>query len=414
MINCKNVQELYTAYIDKELDDAAMKKVEEHLASCVECREAFKMLSNIIITCGNMEEAELPADFSQKLHQRLNEEKQKTSGNKLVLFSNKYLKIASSIAAGLLLVVLLKDALPDFQLPKADKALNSQVSNNSETANKPASAAAYDNASKQETENSAKYEAKKEQPSDNTDGSPAVKAPEVKSKSDMFAAYNQTSDLKNQKASAGSESTSSYNQVTKSTTREDTISRSQDTVQSKSFAAMDSIGQKDQYNQNSNINNIMPVNSALMTLKAEKADKSIELIKNVTSNLGIKDVAVQQDTIQTPAIITAGEHNSSVIVRTEISKYDKFKEALISAVGSSNIKAGEIVSRDISTVLKELNVKLDVLNQSISEMEVRSIAVNTLEFEKLKTERANTLGEIQKLISDAKFIKIKISIVNGS
>ena len=405
MHNCEKFEELLTLYIDHELDNTVMKQVEEHLKSCTECNNTFIMLSQIVSTCSHLEEVDPPEDFHQKLHQRLLEEKQRATGNKFVLLGNKYLRVASSIAAGLLLVVLLKDFWPNLPLPAANKTSSFSVRQEAATEIKAAKVdiEAFDNGLKMKEDKG-------------VDSGSTLK---IEDEASTVVSYNQTSD---QKISNRVDNYNSYKESqspgTDTTSREDTISRTlvpaRDTEQQKKGnTIMDyKLGQTASSTSLPAVESkITTVHSVSMKMKSDKPDRTIEEIKTVYSNSGIKIEEAQQVTIQTNTTELVVENSKLVRVRAVTSQYEKIKEALITAVGAPNIQVGEIISRDISLELKEINRKLDVLNQSISEMEVRRV-MNNQELEMLKIEKANTLAAIQKLIFNAQYIDITINIIS--
>ena len=60
----------------------------------------------IINLCKNIEDVELPEDFNKQLHQKLVKEKQ--GKGPLFWMNSKYIKLASSIAAAFILILLLQ------------------------------------------------------------------------------------------------------------------------------------------------------------------------------------------------------------------------------------------------------------------------------------------------------------------
>lgn len=109
MKNCSEIMELMSLYIDNELDDLSRKELEKHIKSCESCRKDLDELKEIVGILSSNEEVELPAGFKENLHGKLMEEKKnQKSKSKLVLFRRKYLSIASSIAAGLILMFIVR------------------------------------------------------------------------------------------------------------------------------------------------------------------------------------------------------------------------------------------------------------------------------------------------------------------
>lgn len=109
MKSCGEIIELISLYIDNELDDAKKAEVEEHISSCESCRSEIEELKEVVNMCKNVEDVELPEGFSEKLHEKLMEEKQKQEDKRrFIVLGSKYMKIASSIAAGIILVFIIR------------------------------------------------------------------------------------------------------------------------------------------------------------------------------------------------------------------------------------------------------------------------------------------------------------------
>ncbi len=102
MKKCEHIIELISLYIDGELSDAEKHQFEEHINSCIKCKEEFDCQMEIINLCKNIEDVELPEDFNKQLHQKLVKEKQ--GKGPLFWMNSKYIKLASSIAAAFILI----------------------------------------------------------------------------------------------------------------------------------------------------------------------------------------------------------------------------------------------------------------------------------------------------------------------
>lgn len=105
MINCKEINELISLYMDNELDELTRKAFEEHVNLCKDCKDNLDELLSMKELLGSIEEVELPEGFKATLHEKLMEEKQKKENkSKFLLINSKYIKIISSVAACILLV----------------------------------------------------------------------------------------------------------------------------------------------------------------------------------------------------------------------------------------------------------------------------------------------------------------------
>ena len=69
-MNCKDMNELLSLYIDNELSDTERKGFEDHLEACEACRHEVEEISQLVHACCEIEEAELPEGFKQELHMK--------------------------------------------------------------------------------------------------------------------------------------------------------------------------------------------------------------------------------------------------------------------------------------------------------------------------------------------------------
>ena len=93
-MNCQEVKEHLSAYIDDELDASLAEKVETHLFRCFECAKLFQETANMTLLLLKVETVPVPASFDRKLRRALQEEKAKQS----VGFKKK-LTMISGVAA---------------------------------------------------------------------------------------------------------------------------------------------------------------------------------------------------------------------------------------------------------------------------------------------------------------------------
>ena len=109
MKNCSEVIEIISQYIDNELDEKERRDFEEHIKSCDSCRTELDEIRHVVELCRDIDEVELPEDFREELHRKLVDARDKGSFNGKVLeVRSKYIKIFSSIAAGLLLIFFVR------------------------------------------------------------------------------------------------------------------------------------------------------------------------------------------------------------------------------------------------------------------------------------------------------------------
>lgn len=79
-IDCKHVWEHISAYIDGDVDAALRAEIDAHLETCEICSAVLDSTRNMVILVADDRVFELPAGFSQRLHDRLEREIAASSG----------------------------------------------------------------------------------------------------------------------------------------------------------------------------------------------------------------------------------------------------------------------------------------------------------------------------------------------
>ena len=111
-MDCKNYQDMISDYIDGLLSDDEIKDFETHISKCENCKEEYEITKEIVDSCDDLEEIELPYDFNKKLHEKLvlvNEDKKI---KKLPWY--KDWKVYSGIAAIFIFAFLLKVQISNY------------------------------------------------------------------------------------------------------------------------------------------------------------------------------------------------------------------------------------------------------------------------------------------------------------
>ena len=70
-MDCAAIQKLLSEYIDGTLDAKSVQVVERHVSVCEDCKETLASLSAIVEELNTLEPVEPPADFLEKIHQRM-------------------------------------------------------------------------------------------------------------------------------------------------------------------------------------------------------------------------------------------------------------------------------------------------------------------------------------------------------
>ena len=73
-IDCKHVWEHISAYIDGDVDAALRAEIDQHLETCEICSAVLDSTRNVVVLVADDRVFELPAGYSKRLHDRVEEE----------------------------------------------------------------------------------------------------------------------------------------------------------------------------------------------------------------------------------------------------------------------------------------------------------------------------------------------------
>jgi anti-sigma factor RsiW len=73
-IDCKHVWDHISAYIDGEVDAELRAEIDKHLETCEICSAVLDSTRNVVVLYADGRIFELPAGFSERLHERLEKE----------------------------------------------------------------------------------------------------------------------------------------------------------------------------------------------------------------------------------------------------------------------------------------------------------------------------------------------------
>jgi anti-sigma factor RsiW len=73
-IDCKHVWQYISAYIEGDVDAALRAEIDRHLETCEICSAVLDSTRNVVILLADDRVFELPAGFSQRLHERIDRE----------------------------------------------------------------------------------------------------------------------------------------------------------------------------------------------------------------------------------------------------------------------------------------------------------------------------------------------------
>ena len=73
-MNCDEIRELISLYIDNNLEEEQMIEIEKHLLVCDACKKEFEEIVLVINGMKNLTEVEIPAQFDSRLREELKKE----------------------------------------------------------------------------------------------------------------------------------------------------------------------------------------------------------------------------------------------------------------------------------------------------------------------------------------------------
>jgi len=70
-LECKNVWEHISEYLDQQLEPKLLADIEKHLENCEVCSAILDSTRNILVLTADNRTFELPVGYSERLHARL-------------------------------------------------------------------------------------------------------------------------------------------------------------------------------------------------------------------------------------------------------------------------------------------------------------------------------------------------------
>ena len=104
-MDCNGIQKRLSEYIDGALDEQTARTVEKHISTCKDCKEEYDSLSAVVKALNTLEPMTAPADFLEKIHERM---KPRSQVNRLFrkLFVPFKIKIPLQLAAAAVVSIL--------------------------------------------------------------------------------------------------------------------------------------------------------------------------------------------------------------------------------------------------------------------------------------------------------------------
>ena len=78
-IDCKHVWQHISAYIEGDVDASLRVEIDRHLETCEICSAVLDSTRNVVVLMADDRIFELPIDFSQRLHDRIDRELERAS-----------------------------------------------------------------------------------------------------------------------------------------------------------------------------------------------------------------------------------------------------------------------------------------------------------------------------------------------
>jgi len=143
-MNCEDFELYESAYIDNMLSSEEKLEFESHINRCEYCNVKLQNLKIIVESANEIEEVDLPINFSSELKTKLEKEKKFKSKN---VMSNKK-RMLSAIVAGLLIIITSVSLINNSSIYKKRNNLHSEIDQMSENQEK----VTFDIASEKSTE----------------------------------------------------------------------------------------------------------------------------------------------------------------------------------------------------------------------------------------------------------------------
>lgn len=382
MTSCMAVKENICAYLDNELGTDDRLMFEEHVESCPACRQELDEMREIIGLCTSLPQRELPDGFREELHAKLlavaDSQKSNVTGiekSKRV----KYIRMISSIAAGLLLIFLtgslLKHAFFQPNMTASD-ARNTAMSA-AEAPAEPSGGNLYAGAANGAATGSA---------DSNAEAAESGSVPGIMSFSKSAAAPAVTEADR----SVAAKDRSTAAAYASSQSLADTVSNKMSTI----TITADEPG------------------SAAETIKALALENNGEL--KAPAVLFSESVTDDQKDRSGNAAVTESDGTGSgqpLSFMIPNDGYNKFISSINNSFGAANVQSGALVTEDLTETLNEKLKRSDEIDAQMQQLQKDS-ADNAGKIDEMKKEKEALDNEIEKLRLDSDFVTVTIYI-NG-
>jgi hypothetical protein len=386
MKNCNEFKEDISSYIDKMLDEVSRVEFEKHIESCEDCGNEFHEISLLTDVCVNMIEVELPDNFKQDLHEKLTDIKKKNGIDlQLTFIRKKYFKIGASIAAVLILAVIIKGFF-GFYPQKSSSLANVSFNVNSEVAKENSKGEEGTVGSGSYTQNSSQTDAR----------------------------YSSDASVENDNkaVSPAGLQTNGANKKIATTFSEPAGGSTDDTADTFTKAAMtsDVVAVDPAFTSNVKVLN-KNTDITAFSYTPDKAVEKVEKYALAYSAIIIKPentlrMAKSDDTFSIDSTKTTYELN----LKIPKGSYDEFIKFLNDDEELSSIKIGTICITDVTSQMNDLNVQLNDLDKKINLLKDKNDTSSKQNKQDLTAKKEETQRKIKLLSDDTNYIYIFVKI----
>lgn len=128
-MDCVEVQELLSEYIDDALESSLNEKIKEHLDTCDECRREYELLRKVIDECSCIYDEDLPDGFHERIRSAVSEQAAMHKSNAYSRARKYYKPAAALMVLALALGLIINSGLLGFG-SKTTKTSNSSIARN--------------------------------------------------------------------------------------------------------------------------------------------------------------------------------------------------------------------------------------------------------------------------------------------
>lgn len=414
MINCENIKSMLSAYIDNELNDIDKLNIEKHLKTCSNCTKELHELEQIISLVANYGDEDLPIGFGDDLHMKLinaNVTDKKKSG--AAILKNKYLRICSTIAAGLLICFMLKDYFTGVLFGVNEKMSSSSSQNmvmsqeagdtvgKKEAAKADDNIVAYDRAMTKDSISDVTSGKMSDQATTENTNRETIKSEDAKSAIDTFSG---TEEMRSAERSNDSLNTSPLESVTEDTNNnnpiEEPTNKEQLIVALAPEESQVMMAYPKAFMDNAGLNSNKLINKISITVAVYNIDSSIAQIKEYAA-------------ANNYVIYEHKPYKSTIGIRLLEADYEKFIDYLNNTFGKSKISFGPMNIIDALLEIANINTQINNLNTKIEQLESKK-DYDRNELKLMQSERDKLRVQVENLTKDTGYTIIDLSFILGN